>query len=990
MKGMFSKTLLAASLILALVPEGVAREHMPASNGFVTHDINTGKGSSHSGPMTSLLFPNSDGTTLYCCYARGKRKEKKRWDVGMCQPMSYPESALAETERDEYIAIPSPDESMLLVLCGKEEGYALVVTDMKLNDLAEIADGVDPIQSQFFWGRDGKEVYYTIPAASGRGMSLRVSGVDGKEQRALFGDGISEFDYCSENGRLVARKAGHLLILDAKEETGELNTDSPETREFGLRTFWLSPDGTKLAIGGDNLRILNLKDKNRVIAELQVPSGDNSRYYPTAWLPDGSGILFDKLLHWGSREGAVLSASLRMLTLDGKETEIERPFCAVHPCVNCDKEGGGIRYLQLYLRDAEEYEEMEIPIPSDLKPTYGGEWHASKGPYGGRISDFEVAPSDSDYVYVVINGVFYRTEDGGDTWKAIPIEHMNTPSDIAIDPHDCKKVYGLASGRIMVSNDAGENWKELRPGDMEQRFQVIESHPKESGIIYGLLTDGKTLAKIEIGSMTVLGEMDKEAHYARFSVDYYNPDLISVGESYYLFRFSTDGGKTWKEFKLPNGEQRFVFLSGDPSGEDYIYAEMHSGRVYFSGDGGKTWEMYADPGDEHLWTKAIIEQVEKMFPLQASTKEPGLVEGYNLGQEPLAVADPKNRDRVYMPVHSSGLYRSDDGGKTWKPANKELGLLNIRGLYTASKERLYAFTGGWVASQDGCQSWHFLDIPRTMGAEIMGIHPTIDGLLLLADSRAGIFRSEDGGKTWEVISSPAMHKSPGAAKCFLFDEDDPKHITLYSDSGVMESKDAGKKWELISEFESPEWCRIVVATKEAMYYRFEDNRVFMSKDLGKTWSVLSGPYLAHGVEMILGRPGEPEALYILSALWNAPCSGVIWVTRDCGKTWQVRGIPKGEKPVNSIARNPVDPDMIAVGFQDREGVWLSTDDGKTWKRFGTGLPQLTREQEASMSRMGGWRARKVGQLEFSPDGKRLYALVASAGLHWIDIPEKEK
>ena len=988
MKDMITIISSVISLMCMLPSVSMSRGPIKASRGFSKYNLSKETWGGLSGSMMSAPITNRDGTKIYCCYERGR--QEKRWDPGTVSFSSFRVEALANTERDEYAARPSLDESKLLVLCEKGEELALVVTDMKVNDLAEIAVGLDLMNSQFFWGAEGKEVYYTIPAESGNGMCLRIAGADGKGQKKLVADGVHEFDYCLEKDRLVIRRGKKLLVFNSKKSAGEIELPGAATREYGLRTLCLSRDGRKLAVGGDDLRILNLEDRNRIIAKTQASDGDTSRYYMIAWLPDGSGVLFDQLDHWGSREGPALGASIQMLSLDGKGSEILRNSSSLHPYVLYDKDGDEFRFMRWELWKAEPVELCELPEPSDMKPAYKEKWQASNGPYGGRINDFEVASSDSDHVYAIINQALYRTEDAGETWKTVQHDGINRIRDVAVDPNDCMKLYGVVNGKVMLSADGGETWEKFGPEDRERRFTLIESHPKKSGTVIGLLTDQKTVARVEKGSITILGSMDEEADYPRLHVDYHNPDLITVGDSYLLHRFSTDGGKTWKKLKLPKCEERFVYLSGDPSREDLIYAEMHSGRAFFSDNGGKSWELFADPADKRLWTKEIVEQVEMMFPLQASSADPGFVEGYKLGQENLAVAGPKNRDRVYMPVHSTGLYRSDDGGKTWKPANKKLGLTDIYQLHVLGNGRIFATVTGsqWMTSEDNCESWRLVQGPWTSGGNIVAAHPTIDGLLLIADSRSRLFRSEDWGETWETISGPVIPAKSSSGKCFRFDAKDRKHITLLSASGILDSADAGKNWELKSEYEVSDTHSIIVANEKVIYCRlYGDARIFKSADMAKTWSVVQGPYLRYGTGVMLVRPDKPEVLYVVSTYVKGPSDVVIWVTEDFGETWEGRGIPKSDRTISSIVRNPVYPDMLAIGFKDVYGVWLSRDDGRTWMQCGTGLPQLTREEEAKITKRGGWTPRQVRQLEFSRDGKRLYAFVTKEGLFWIDLPQ---
>src|SRR5947209_5009070 len=284
-----------------------------------------------------------------------------------------------------------------------------------------------------------------------------------------------------------------------------------------------------------------------------------------------------------------------------------------------------------------------------------------------------------------------------------------------------------------------------------------------------------------------------------------NPDVIYVGSGEGLQRpdlstgdgvyVSRDGGKTWTNTGLRDGQQisavvidpkdenrAFVAILGHPYG-----ANAERG-VFRTTDGGKTWEkvLYKDEN-----TGAVALAVD---PGDARTVYAVLWAARQGPWENGAWQGP-----------GSGLFKSTDGGTTWRQLTKGLptakeGLGRI-GLDVApgDPKRLYAMVdapqlGGVYRSDDAGESWRRVHAEaRVWGrgsdfAEVK-VDPKNKDIVYVANTAA--YRSTDGGQTFTAFKG-----APGGDDyhTFWINPDDPQIILLAGDQGAIVSVNGGQTW----------------------------------------------------------------------------------------------------------------------------------------------------------------------------------------------------
>ncbi|MGB1230620.1 MAG: VPS10 domain-containing protein [Winogradskyella sp.] len=342
--------------------------------------------------------------------------------------------------------------------------------------------------------------------------------------------------------------------------------------------------------------------------------------------------------------------------------------------------------------------------------------------------------------------------------------------------------FGATGGGIWKTTNGGRQWENISDGFFGGSIGAITVSKSDPNVIYvgggektvrGNVSSGYGIWKSEdAGKTWTSSGLKNSRHVPRIAVHPTNHNIVYAGVLGNIYKptqergvyKSSDGGKTWKKILFSNEHAGVVDLILDPTNPRVLYASTwRINRTPYSlnsgGDGSALWKS-TDSGD--TWTEI---STHKGFP-----------EG-TLGIIGVTVS-PINSQRVWAIIENKdngGLYRSDDGGETWKHVNSERKLRQRAWYYT----RLYADT-------EDVNTVYVLNVRY--------------------------HKSTDGGKTFGTYNAPH-----GDHHDLWIAPENPKRMIIGDDGGAQVTYNGGKTWSTYHNQPTSQFYR--VTTDNAFPYR---------------------------------------------------------------------------------------------------------------------------------------------------------------------------
>ncbi len=534
------------------------------------------------------------------------------------------------------------------------------------------------------------------------------------------------------------------------------------------------------------------------------------------------------------------------------------------------------------------------PNAVDAPQGHDVSWRLAGPGGGGWIQSIAYDPQDAGTLYVGCDvGGFYFSSDNGRSYE---IRNNGLRDDfvesIAVHPRDSRIILLGTEGGIFRTADRGMSWQWMRDG-----FPPIERYSFSAPI-----------------GAVCFDPQDPRVAYAGVG----RPRQSSEGRG--AIYCSDDTGRTWRnvsEGQLPS--DAVVSDIELKPGDSRVILAATNGGVFRSEDAGKTWQ----PSNE------------------------GLPHPY---VEELAFA-PSSPGVVYVSIHTTarndeewngGVCRSEDAGRTWRPANGA-------GMPKA------------VGRSDQPS-------PMTSGIKEIAVDPR-NADVAYAGSTAwvtdGVYRTADAGGTWERVATRGsgivdygwITQWGTNVTCIALSPADPDRVAVGTSGHLFATEDAGRTWQQRYCKQLPDGrftgtglevtCLNGVipdpVRPHRLYFCYMDIGLLISEDDGRTFR-RSSEGMEHGgnCTAVAVDPEAPTTIWAGTGEWGSNV-GLICRSDDDGATWRVvgrpdSGLPNGQnRRIILDLRSPVGRRRL-IATSRGNGLYESKDGGESWRCINGNVP----------------------------------------------------
>ena len=302
-------------------------------------------------------------------------------------------------------------------------------------------------------------------------------------------------------------------------------------------------------------------------------------------------------------------------------------------------------------------------------------------------------------------------------------------------------------------------------------------------------------------------------------------------------------------------------------------------------------------------------------------------------------ADSHNPQRLYLGTSDGHVFTSSDEGSHWQLLSRigaghddivthiVVDSRNASRLF-ASTWTLYSGGGGVYESTDTGRTWHLIGLGKET-VRALAQSPTNPNTWV-AGSLTGVYRSKDGGKSWDRIS-PANHEDLRNFDSVAFDPHDDNIIYAGTYHLPWKTVDGGKNWTSIKAGmidDSDVMSIIVDPANPSNVHATACSGIYHSVDSGTTWKRYAGiPFVYRRTQMIQQDPKNPDTLFA------ATTSG-LWKTTNEGAEW--KRLTPLDWVINAVVIDPANPQRVIIGTE-REGVQISDNGGATFAASNDGF-----------------------------------------------------
>ncbi len=596
-----------------------------------------------------------------------------------------------------------------------------------------------------------------------------------------------------------------------------------------------------------------------------------------------------------------------------------------------------------------------------LSSSMNAQWEPLRGPYGGTVND--IVQNESNLFASTPNGL-YRSDDDGRSWSRILIGLGPDYSVRAIAIRQNKLVVlasssssGELKSYLVKSDDNGNSWMEINKPDIVNNITIAintygiyiaeithlwvstdQGTTWHNSNLYSTIHTGRGLKQYNdqiyvCGYQTIFrsstvaddwSEIHVEGMSSSISSFQQFDSILLVRNDYGILYNSTDAGVSWKTSFKPSywgAQQDFIKIN------DVLYGYRFD-DILRSVDNGLTWDS---TGTQRVISKMIVV-----------------------------------KDTIVAATAGKGILRSYDAGVSFTAFNAFLDASYVSAI---EADKNYLWTGsnfsGVSRQQILTNSWDTILFPSLTFVQDIKI---LDGKIFVIKDRYYIYRSDDNGVTWALITPI----SNGTDFSELYADG---HIILAgAPSGpnfqyLYKSDDYGETWQ-------PDTFRInnifiwpsMFAKKGNILFTADRYHIYRSVDSGLSWEILNG-YMGEG--WITDIKASDHLLFAMQEDDDDIPGGSTSISRDNGETWELLdlGFPMEDHTYGIQYVTEVNHNLIVTRSRPDYGIYVSTDQAVTWKHFDERLlfkeiNEIISDDEylyAATSGMGVWR-RKISDL----------------------------
>ncbi|MEM7484927.1 MAG: hypothetical protein AAF348_06930 [Bacteroidota bacterium] len=562
----------------------------------------------------------------------------------------------------------------------------------------------------------------------------------------------------------------------------------------------------------------------------------------------------------------------------------------------------------------------------------------------GQIGALEIDPTNSNVVWVAaIGNAFksnpergvYKTTDGGENWeKVLFISDKVGFSDLELLPGNSNVIYAAAwkaerkpwtiisggsaaEGGIYKSVNGGKDWTKLEnglpkdtigkidlavsPSNSSILYTIIEAPDKEQGL-YKSVDQGKSFKHISDDKRLV----NRPFYYINVELDPTNPDIVYSNANPIMK--SEDGGKTWKEMKVPHGDNHDIWLN--PSNPQLLI-QANDGGANVSFNGGKTWSTQFNQPTAELYQVEVDDQYPYwLYAGQQDNYTTIAVPSF----PPSAVQSPGSA----WVINTGGC---ETGPAVPKPGDHNTVYANCKGRFGVFN-KLTGVEKSYYVGASNIYGHNPKDLKYRF-QRVSPVHVSPHNPDVVYHGSQFLHKTDSDGYSWETIS--------------------PDLTAFEADKQVISGS------PITRDITGEEYYSTLYSIRESslqeglIWTGSNDGVVSLTKDGGKTWQNVTPKKLPKGgrVESIAASQHNIATAYIaVDRHLLGDEKPYFYKTTDYGANWALLSTESSGIPNDHTSRvlreDPVKPGLLYAGTE--YGMYVSFNDGETWQSFQQNLP----------------------------------------------------